>query len=322
MKVNYLKNSINQSLKPLYFVTGEDAYLVDSALNIFKQYILGDMPELNLSIVEEGQLREVFNQAFMMPFMADYRLIIVKGLLSKTNDIDKNILKEYISNPSDTAVVVFVESSLDTVKEFKSDLVDYVDCSYLDLGECEQLLREYAAQHSIVADNAVYKMIVEYTDRDMSRATIEISKLADYKQGTITIQDVELMVTKDVEYAVFELSNAIGVGNSKKAMNVLASLIATNLSPMAILSTITNYYRRMLLFSLSDATVDELAKAYKIKPYAVDKARQSAKSYTQRNLKAIVDKLEEIEYMFKKGMYQEAMALNIAIYECLNIKRG
>lgn len=322
MKVNYLKNSIKQSLKPVYFVTGEDAYLVDSALSIFRQHLLGDMPELNLSIIEEGSLKEVFNQASMMPFMADYRLIIVKGLLSKTTESDKNILKEYISNPCDTGIVVFVENSLDLVKDYKGDFVEYVDCSYLDLGECEQLLREYAKLHNILADNGVYRMVVEYTDRDMSRATIEMSKLANYKQGTITTQDVELMVTKDVEYAVFELSNVIGVGNGKKAMSVLSSLIATNLSPMAIMSTITNYYRRMLLFSLSDATVEELAKAYKIKPYAVDKARQSAKSYTQRNLKAIVDKLEEIEYMFKKGMYQESMALNIAIYECLNIKRG
>ena len=321
MKVNLLKNSINNDLKPVYFLVGEDAYLIDMVLDVFKEKLL-DSLDINLSIVEDGSLKDMLTQAYMMPFMSEYRLIIAKALLSKSNDYDKTILKQYIDNPSDTSVILFVENSMDAVKTFRSDKVEYIDCSYQDVSDCEQMLSEYAKLHSISADKPVFKMIVEYTNRDMSRATIELSKLSHFKQGTITIADVEQLVTKDVEYAVFELSNAIGAGNSKKALNVLNTLLSTNQSPMSILSVITNYYRRMLLFSLSDATIDELASAYKLKPFAVEKARQSAKNYTQRNLKSIVDKLEEIEYMFKKGMYTELMALNIAVYECLNIKRG
>lgn len=81
-------------------------------------------------------------------------------------------------------------------------------------------------------------------------AVLEIEKIALYvdERQRISRDDVDQMVGRTREDAIFELTEALGNNNPARIMTVLDHLLSDAVHPLAIIASLRNYLRRLLIF--------------------------------------------------------------------------
>lgn len=81
-------------------------------------------------------------------------------------------------------------------------------------------------------------------------AVLEIEKIALYvdERQRISRDDVDQMVGRTREDAIFELTEALGNNNPARVMTVLDHLLSDAVHPLAIIASLRNYLRRLLIF--------------------------------------------------------------------------
>ena len=81
-------------------------------------------------------------------------------------------------------------------------------------------------------------------------AVLESEKVALFidDREKITRDDVDQMVGRTREDAIFELTEALGNNNPGRLMTVLDHLLSDAVHPLAIIATLRNYLRRLLIF--------------------------------------------------------------------------
>ena len=86
-------------------------------------------------------------------------------------------------------------------------------------------------------------------------AVLETEKVALYidDRPRITRADVDQMVGRTREDAIFELTEALGEANPGRVMTVLDHLLSDAVHPLAIIASLRNYLRRLLIFKALQA---------------------------------------------------------------------
>ena len=164
------------------------------------------------------------------------------------------------------------------------------------------------------------EMLVEYCNRDMNLISNELRKLTDYADGdVIDIKTVVTMVTPEPDIKVYELSEALANKNKDKAIRLTEALIAGNNSAVSLIAMLFSHFRRLLFVSLNP-TSDTLASDLKVKEYAVKMAMKQAARFTPRRLKAIFDRLNEMDSAVKSGLCADKVAL--VTFVCETVMMG
>lgn len=304
LKFTELKKHIAAgSLKPCYILTGDDAFVVKSAVNMFLS-LTGSFRELNyISFGKEATASDIIAALGAPPMLANVRVVQVNDCAA-----DPKKLNEYLSHPSPTSVLLIVGSLGAGYKETIA-LAETVDCNRLDARFLAGWATKKAASMGCRLTDDAAMTLAEYCDRDMHRITNELNKLAVYAGAdTVDAETVRAMVTPDLEYKVFELSEAITSKKKARAVELAQKMLAENESPTALLYMLFNHFRRLLYVSL-DPSSDTLASDLKVKEYAVKAAVRQASAYSARRLKAIVDRLHFYDAAIKAGEFTDRNAL-------------
>lgn len=209
------------SFAPVYIVSGDDEYLKDEVLALFKGIVDPEYADFNFSSVSgDGGMSEAIDSAYTFPVF-DNRKVVLLSLDSAPSESDKTVFEKYLSDPCETSVLV-IDCDDEIAKAFKSKKAQGVSCSRLDdveiLSEIDELCKK-TPQIKIDRDAAVE--LISRTQGSMARIAIEIAKLKSYSNGTITKIDVCEMVSADIDFQIYELANAVSEKNAAKALEVL-----------------------------------------------------------------------------------------------------
>src|SRR4051794_38470002 len=105
---------------PLYFLYGEETFMIDEALVKIREKILADgLPDFNLNIfyAADCNVDNVRDAVETLPMMASQRLVIVKEAQEfSAAELEK--LTELVEKPVDSTSLVFVASKVDMRKKF------------------------------------------------------------------------------------------------------------------------------------------------------------------------------------------------------------
>jgi DNA polymerase III delta subunit len=138
----------------------------------------------------------------------------------------------------------------------------------------------------------------------MTRVNTETEKLICYvgNGAQIKSQDVIDMVSRDMEYKIYELTDYIAKKKFDLALLVVKDMTNKGEPPQRVLSYIYNYFRRLLHVAISDMTAEEIAKAFGIKEFAVRKMKEQSNMFKKKALKSAVDMLTDSDYKIKYGL--------------------
>lgn len=301
MKYTEFKNGLENGKKfSVYLFEGEDAFFKERGFNLLKNKFI-TQPELNLTALSSDcSYEELLSSVGSYPFMSECRMTVLKEFYPK-QDFIKNI-KDYLNNPFDFSLLVILnEKPCEAVKKF--DTVCVVDCGKADSALLVRWIKGECGNSGVQIQAETAKVIADYCLSDMTRIENETKKLCAYvgDGGVITKTEVDLMVTRDSEYKIYEMTDYISKRKFDMALTVIKEMMSKGETSQRILSSVYNYFRRMLHASISDFTLEELATAFGIKEYACKKIKEQANMFKKRSLKSAVDALTDADYKIKSG---------------------
>ena len=288
--------------KSCYILTGDDSFVVKSAVNMFSVFS-GEFRDLNFTFFgKDASISEVIAALLTPPMFSEYRVVCVNDY---TGDLKQ--IKEYLKNPSSTSVLLFTGALTPNFNGI-IPLCEIVDCNRLEKSYLEGWVVRKAASQKISVSQKAASLLVEYCNRDMNSVYYELVKLMDYAEGAIDESDVKELVSPQIEYKVFELSEAIAEKNADKAVELVNLMLAENNSAVSLMGMLFNHFRRLLFVSLNPKS-DTLSSDLKVKEYAVKVALRQAAKFSPRRLKAVFDRLNSLDAGVKAGKISDKNAL-------------
>lgn len=311
----------------LYILHGPDGFTQSQKIAELKAS-LGDatMADLNLTVLEGRNLKlaEIQHHANAIPFLADKRVVIVKGFLTQLGR-KKSVVEpviDYVAQLSPTTDLVFVESeSLD--KRHPMLKLKSAEILHFDLPTGKTLInwiRQRVKQEGATIQPDAADYLARLVGPNLLALTNEIEKLALYVVGhsrPITPDDVTLLVPYKEEAEDFGLSNAIGQRNSRQAYDQLRKQLDDGRHPMVILASIATQVRNLIeVKDMAErgmtATAIAQAKGWR-SDYAAKARLRDARNFSMARLERTLEALLETDLAIKTGRTEALLALEMLV---------
>ncbi len=301
----------------VYLLEGEDAYFRERGLALIKETFLTE-PSINTAVFTSDNLNydEFISSIYSYPLMSKKRVTVIREFYPKVEAITGEF-KNFLENPPSEDVLVIVnEKSHDIFKKYKS--VCFVDCSKADPAVIARWIKAKLLSNNIEIDFETAGILRDYCLSDMTRIENETEKLISYlKSGTVTKEIIDNTVTRSTEYKIYEMTDYLGKKRVDMALSVIKDMLGKGETPTLILSSIYNYFRRLLHTAISGKSTDELAKFFGVKEYAVTKLIAQSKMFKKKELKRAVDYLVDADYKIKSGRVNDFEEMWLVVFKIL-----
>jgi DNA polymerase-3 subunit delta len=339
-----------------YILHGENELERSEQVTDFKHKV-GDesVRDLNVTILDgrKTTLSELQHAAEAIPFLADKRLVVVEGLLArlasrkgKGDDGDDaaavaagaaavgpsaaskdflNGLLAYLPQLSDTTRLVLVETQAlkDThpiVKlALKQSSKSVIEFKQPQAGELPGWITTRAKKHGGVFDGKAALKLATLIGGDLRRLDQEIIKLITYvnAQRPVTEKDVTLLVADVSISSVFDLVDALGKREGKRAAHELHHLLDQGENPLGLLAMIVRQFRLLILVKELQARnlpSDAIAKEISVHPFVAKKIGEQARAFRDTaQLETIYRRLLDIDVEIKTGVTPDVLALDLLV---------
>ncbi len=332
----------------LYILWGEDQFSMEEALQGIKQSI-GDTTLLSTNTnILDGQkltLSELKSVGEAMPFLAEKRLVIIKGLLERFEPKDKSsktkkgngsngkqgepqALADCIKGFPQSTILILI----DTIEIRKTSLQKNllfnaispqaeVRCFALMKGiKLSQWIQSRVTQQSGSISRQAVNILMELIGSDLYTMANEIDKLVSFTGGRmIEEKDVRMVVSAAQEADVFIMVNAIMDWKSGLAEQILQKLLQNGVAPSQVLVLLARQIQVLIQLKELKSQKRPLAEiqgklgiAY---GFIWDKISRRAEKYTSERLKEIYQSLLETDLAIKTGRFDGDLALNLLVAE-------
>lgn len=327
-----------------FILHGDNEFEISERVADFKQKI-GDasLRDLNITVLDgrKTSLSEVQHAADAIPFLADKRLVIVDGLLTrlagrKAKDSDEaassgaskdflNGLIDYVPRLPDTTRLVFVEFQPLQPKHQLIKLAEQqmgktvIECKQPQAGELPRWVIERTKKYEGTIEPVAAQRLATLSGGDLRRLDSEINKLITYvdAQRAITVKDVDLLVSDASASSVFDLVDALGKRDGKRAAHELHHLLDQGENPLGLLAIIVRQYRLLILvkeLQPRSLSPEAMAKELGQHPFVIKKLNEQARHYRDTTqLEMIYRRLLDIETEIKTGQTTDVLALDLLV---------
>lgn len=335
-----------------YILHGEDEFSRSEELaKLRAKLAAGDpaMASLNTIVLDGSRvtLSELRHACDTIPFMADRRLVIVHGLLSrlaagrgsKSSAIPEDeepawkrtLVKElaaYLPALPPTTRLVFAESTalpashsiLKLAKTEGEKRRAFVKLFPLpkdrDLaGWIRQRVRGKGG--SISAEAA--ELLATLVGRDLRLLDQELDKLLLYTdQESIQTGDVRTLVSQAREANIFDLMDSIGHRQAQSALQLLHRLLDAGEAPLYLLAMLARQVRILIQVSelrKQGLSAAEVAVQLTLHPYVAEKGLEQARNFDMAELEAAHRRLVATDLALKTGRMEEGLALDLLVVD-------
>ncbi len=245
MTVETLKKQLqNNALSSLYYMGGEEQYLIDFYSEKFKDCCASVLPEFNFIEIDgkKPDFDILADACTAFPVMAEKKLVLV-------SDLDPAFLKgqnekKLVAALADIApgvTVLFRDHAKEKAKA--SSLENLIKKSGGEVLKFEQLkpqamvtwIRQLAAKAQVTISSADCEYLCDITGGSMLRVHNELQKLFAYVQGgEITRKQIDQMVAPEENASWFAISNAIADHDFDGLMQALHDLYTQNMADTVI----------------------------------------------------------------------------------------
>ncbi len=314
--------------KPVYFLSGEEAYYIDIISNYIEQHVLDENDrEFNQTVIygKDADLATIISQAKQFPMMSDYQVVIVKEAqnlkeLNKSGGSDDgeekslskssgNALTAYLQHPQPTTILVFCYKykALDKRSAVYKSLQKtgvFLETKRLYDNQLPDWISGYVQEKQYKISPKASFLLAEYLGNDLSKIVNEIEKLLiNVAPGAeITAELVQDNIGMSKEFNVFELQDALAKKDILKANRIINYFSANEKEHPAVMtmSSLYNYFNKILLYHFTpDKSKFAVASALGVNPFFVEGYAKAAQHYGTAKLKSIFGYLKEYDLKTK-----------------------
>ena len=247
-----------EPLSPLYLFHGEEAYFINHAVALV-QARLGEEPAVQTFYAGEDSLERVLEAWGSASLFAERQLVVLKSAGQLSAADRERLATEAELRDESQPLVVCVQGRANLsqkffsvcakrgfVGEFRSPFINQIP------GWAQRFARERGGR--LNAEAASY--LADHIGTDLLALSTEIDKLVAFVFPATEIdQEVVRQCTGDLhQHSVFELADALGRRNSKRAVRLVQDVLNDEKRALPALHALVSHFRRLWqVKDLSDA---------------------------------------------------------------------
>ena len=304
---------------PVYLFCGDEAYLKKYYSDTLSEKAVGkDFFDFNFQSFDgKGlDLRDVFDAAVMMPLMSERRCVLVRDAkLEGMNEGDLSLFKAYLENPSESTVLIFLQTSSDFSVAKAKNVVNLINkqgaVCVLNKRKGNDLIKPLissASKRGCVLTPEAANYLVSVVGDDFNVLINELSKVCHYASGgEITKAHIDEVAVKTDEAKIYDLTKFLLMKNFDKAYEILTVLLKQKTEPELILGTIISTYVDMYSAKVSLACgkgAEELSDAYGYGTRLSFRLKNGARDASKIDLDTLrkcLDELSKADRRLKSG---------------------
>ena len=162
-----------------------------------------------------------------------------------------------------------------------------VEFDKLTVSAIQKKLVSWAGKRNVTLSPRNAELIVNYSGTDLNLLRQELEKLCEYvgSGGEITEKDIDILVTKNSEASIYEISKAVISGNTVKALAIIDRLIYQKEEIISILAVLSSSYINMYRARIAIKCGCPVTDLMKLFPGSYKSAR--ALSFIERDCKKV-----------------------------------
>ena len=296
---------------------------------LLNHYVEQKIKEFNLdpfNIIKydllENSSDDILEDLKTVSFFAEKKLILIRNIqeIEKEEEFVLYDFISYLSNPNPDVFLMILlpellkDSSILGQALFKYAFIEKIkDMEKKDYPDfIKNMFRKYQYQ---ITDDAV-EQLLDRTNLDFNLINQEAEKLMLFAYDTKEINEkaVLLLVSRNLEENIFELTNALLSKNLTRTIEIFYDLIARNEDPLRILNNIVGKVRELMHTKLlidKGYRQDMIAEHFHIKSgrayYLVKNAQSIEFSQLENHLK----KLSKLDYDITSGKIDKKIGLEL-----------
>ena len=317
----------NQKIFPLYFLFGDESFLLDEAVESLTKFLLQDtLKDFNYTsfYAHEVEVQNLRDAVETLPVMAPRRVVILKEA-HELKDKEWEELMPIIENPVDTTTWICVAQKADKRKKFLKAFLEHGVVSEFKRpfeNQIPQWITAIARKYSLKIDSEASQVLHQLVGNDLAEINSELKKLSQFlgDRNQVLVDDVLEAVSHVRINSIFELTDAIGRNDRSYALVCLANLIENGGNEVAILSLISRHFRILKLVAegLSEQISGQrLSQRAGVSPYFLKQYMEQVKFWQNGKLESTFRALLDTDRALKASPVASHIWLeNFIIHAC------
>lgn len=299
-----------KSIKPVYFLMGEEPYYIDKLANYIESAILTEEEKgFNQTVLygRDVTIEEVVSAARRFPMMSERQVIIVREAQDLSRTIEN--LESYVANPMPSTVLVicYKYKTLDKrrklIKALEKNGVVFEGKKMYE-NQIPDWIRKTLAQRGYDIEPKAAAMLTEFLGTDLSKIANELDKLQIIlpPKSVITGKHIEDNIGISKDFNNFELTQAVAQGNRLKAYQIVAYFTANPKDNPIVLTTSTlySYFAQLLQFhALKDKSQKPAMAALKVNFFRFNDLQSGARLYPMKKVSSVIATIRDVDVKSK-----------------------
>ena len=297
-----------------YLLFGLENYLIDEKIKEIKDKIKIEEDNIITFDLNYDSISSVLVEASTVSMFSDKKLIICDNSSFLTaskviSDNEQKDLTKYLENQFKDVYIIFIvrDEKIDSRKKI-SKLVNKVskvyDCNKIESYRLSNYLGDYIRDKGYSISSSSIELIISKVGYELSNIIKELDKMFIYKGNDtkITKEDIDEVITNNLEKNIFELTNAIVNKEKNKINDIYNDLIKSGEDPIKLIVTLSNQFRLIMQVKLMRSggySEKEIVAILKEHPYRINLAMKSA--YNIEDIKNILLKLSNLNFEIVTG---------------------
>ena len=324
-----------------HLLYGDDSFTIRETISAMKENVgTPDLRDVNVSTFEASEVSfdELVATSSTVPFMADRRMVIVRGLLgtfepgpaarsrsrparngeSALGEWER--LAEYLPTVPETTDLVLVDGRLNRNNPLLRRIGRLVTVRMFPLprgGELRAWVRDRASSKGMEVEPRAVDRLAETVGGDLDTLDSELEKLASYRpDGPVTEADVDELVSYTREANIFATVDAVVEGRSGPAIRLARQLLESGRPPSYLLAMLARQVRLLVLakeLKTDGVATSELGSRLKLSDYPLKKTLEQERRFTSDRLAQMHRRLLETDVEIKSGTVPEEIAVELLI---------
>ena len=328
----------------IYLIYGDDSLSVEeTAASLSADDGGDDLYDVNTTTLNGAtvSLAELEAAWSTIPFLADKRIVVVRGLLARMEqgrgsgssrsrgmDGEWADIGERLAHAPDSTELIFVDAAVNRNNPLLRAIRPLAQVHEFRLPSVRDMpgwVRQRADRLGAAIEPSAISALVDAIGNDTRLIDMELQKLAIYRSdgrsagrsgGMIRRQDVEEMVSYVKEANIFAAVDAALEGRAGVALRVAHQLLDEGRSSTYVITMLARQVRFLIVAKDMKARgfrQDEIGSRLSIRGYPLTKTMQQEGRFSAERLAEIHRRLLEADLSIKTGAADEEMALDALI---------
>ncbi len=227
---NQLSNTLNQGIKPVWLVFGDEAWQKNNSLMQIKQQAKaqGFSEIIRFTADDKFDWQQLIDEYSALSLFANQRIIEVEFVTNKVGDKGAKALFTLSEQLHNDVILLFHGGKLDAPtanrKWFKrlAEQGCYLPLYDLEGRALQQWLQQQIKQLGLQLDQQIIPLLIELCSGNILALEQELQKLAIlFGQQPISLEKAEALIINQAKFNPFQLTDALLAGNLKKVIKIL-----------------------------------------------------------------------------------------------------